>query len=301
LAIDPTLPVKKPTDPNPGFSLEFRSDAIPAGLIAVGLWMGRREFLQSLGVAVISAGATYLTVKKTSLSIGTYVQMGTSVTSGVTPSANITPSIVGDRLGILGINAGMPGACAGRNKYPEIEHRSLYCLVDSIVSGSWTAQNSESDPSLKSNLFHLMTADLSKVTYLGLEYGTNDFSYSRPLGINQDATPDTFKGALNYSLKKLATAFPHLRLFLITPAWRLNNEEQDSDTHPNDLGIFLKEYVDGMLDIAVLHHVPCLDMWRVLGTNIDNYKTLTFDGTHPNPEGAQRRGEVIASFIKAAF
>jgi lysophospholipase L1-like esterase len=263
--------------------------------------MGRRKFLQSLGVAAISAGATYWTVKKTSFSIGTYVQMGTSVTSGVTPSANITPSIVGDRLGMLGINAGMPGACTGQNKYPEIEYRSLYRLVDAIISGSWTAQKAEEDPSLKANLSRLMTADLSKVSYLGLEYGTNDFNYSRPLGANRDATCETFKGALNYSLKKLAVAFPRLRLFLITPAWRLNVEELDSDTHPNEIGLFLKEYVDGMLEIAALHHIPCLDMWRTLGLNIDNYKTFTFDGTHPNADGARRRGEVIASFIKAAF
>jgi lysophospholipase L1-like esterase len=33
--------------------------------------------------------------------------------------------------------------------------------------------------------------------------------------------------------------------------------------------------------------------------NADNYKTLAFDGVHPTLEGARRRGEVVASFIKA--
>lgn len=263
--------------------------------------MNRRELLKYSGAAAISAGATYLAVKRPGFSRGTYIQMGTSITSGVVPDAGITPSIVGDRLGILGINAGMPGACTGHHKYPQIDNRSLYCLVDGIISGDWIAQRAEEEPSSKVSLSHLMTADLSKVTYLGLEYGTNDFNYARPLGTNSDATLETFKGALNYSLKKLAMAFPRLRLFLIAPAWRLNFEDLDSDIHPNEIGIFLKEYVDGMLDIASLHHVPCLDMWRTLGLNIDNYKTFTVDGLHPNEEGARRRGDVIASFIMATF
>jgi lysophospholipase L1-like esterase len=227
--------------------------------------------------------------------------MGTSVTAGVSPGADITPAVVGDRLGMIGINAGMDGACTGHNKYPEIEHRSLYSLVDAIVSADWTAQNNESVPSLKAHLARLKTADLSTVTYLGLEYGTNDFNYGRPLGTNSDATCDTFKGALNYSIKKLVATFPRLHLFLITPAWRLNFQELDSDTHPNEIGVFLRQYVDGMLEIAALHHIPCLDMWRTLGISIDNYKIFTHDGVHPTTEGARQRGEVIASFINATF
>jgi lysophospholipase L1-like esterase len=202
---------------------------------------------------------------------------------------------------MLGINAGFDGACVGHHKFPGLEHRALYSLVDAITSGDWTAQRAESVTSLKSHVSMLMTADFSKDTYLGLEYGTNDFNYSRPIGSDSDVSCDTFKGALNYSIKKLVAAFPRLRLFLITPAWRLNYADQDSDQYPNEIGLFLKQYVDGMLEIAALHHVPCLDMWRTLGLNIDNYKTFTFDGTHPNPDGARRRGEVIAAFIKATF
>jgi lysophospholipase L1-like esterase len=260
---------------------------------------GRRDFLKTAGVAAVSAAATYWAVKAPRG--GSYVQMGTSVTAGVTESANITPTVVGDRLGMLGINAGLHGACTGRNKYAEIECRSLYCLVDALISGDWTTQNAEGDRSSKASVARLKTADLSAGTFLGLEYGTNDFGYSRPLGLSSDATCETFKGALNYSLKRLATSFPRLRLFLITPAWRLNFEGLDSDTHPNEASVLLKEYIDGMQEIAALHHVPCLDMWRGLGVNADNYKTFTFDGTHPNAEGARRRGEVTASFIQAAF
>ena len=83
--------------------------------------------------------------------------------------------------------------------------------------------------------------------------------------------------------------------------WRLNLEDLDSDTHPNSRGIFLREYVDAMLETAALNHVPCLDMWRTLGLGINNYKSFTYDGTHPNEAGAIRRGEAIAAFMSSVF
>ena len=138
-----------------------------------------------------------------------------------------------------------------------------------------------------------MATDFNKVTHLGLEYGTNDFTVCAPLV--------TFKAALSRSVQKLLASFPKARVFLITPAWILNFEELDSDTHPNKSGLFLKEYVDAMVEVAASKGVPCLDMWRTLGINAVNYKSFTLDGTHPNETGARIRGEVIASFISAAF
>lgn len=263
--------------------------------------MNRQGVLQSLGAAAVGAAGPYFAMNWSRQPVGSYVQMGTSVTAGVTESASITPTIVGNRLNMLGINAGLHGACVGHHKFPEIDQRSLFSLVDALVSGDWSRQSVEADAGVKLSFSRLLTADLSKVTYLGLEYGTNDLAYCRPIGSNTDATCETFKGALNYSLKKLSAAFPRLRLFLIAPAWRLNFENLDSDTNPNEIGLFLKDYVDAMLDVAARHHVPCLDLWRTLGVNINNYKTFTFDGTHPTQEGSVRRGEVIASFVKATF
>jgi hypothetical protein len=39
--------------------------------------------------------------------------------------------------------------CAGQNKHPETEDRSLYCFVDPIITGDWTAQNVEGVDELK--------------------------------------------------------------------------------------------------------------------------------------------------------
>ena len=262
--------------------------------------MNRREVLLALGAAAAGAAGTYFTMARPHPR-GIYLQMGTSITAGVTPEAGLTPALVGDHLGMVGINAGLYGACAARRTVPGVDQLALFALVDAVISGDWSRQASESNPVVRTNISNLAKADLSKVSYLGLEYGANDYAYNCPIGHASDVDCGTFKGALNYSLSKLSDAFPNLRMFLITPSWRLTTKELDSDTNPNDIGLFLKDYVDALIDVAERYHIPCLDMWRTLGINIHNYKALTIDGIHPNDEGAVRRADVISSFIRATF
>jgi lysophospholipase L1-like esterase len=223
--------------------------------------------------------------------------MGTSVTAGMhAPGAYLTPEIVGSRLNLTPINVGFDGAGAGVYQRPVHDAFSLRELTDAITSGDWSAQDRSIAAMAGGNeaqLARIKTVDFSRVTHLGLEYGTNDFIVSAPLA--------SFKEALTYSVQKLLASFPKARVFLMTPAWLLNFEALDSDTHPNQGGIFLKQYVDAVVSVATATGVPCLDMWRTLGINATNYKAFTLDGTHPNEAGARIRGEVIASFISSAF
>jgi lysophospholipase L1-like esterase len=229
--------------------------------------------------------------------------MGTSITAGLHgPGANLTPITVGARLNLTPINVGFDGACAGHN--PNMDEFSLCWLVDALISGDWSAQDKAAaalDPVVAATLSRFKAIDFNKVTHLGLEYGSNDFTLATSLGTSTDTTRETFRGALNYSIRRLLAVYPQLHLFLITPAWLLNFQEQDSDTHPNSRGTYLREYVDAVVETAALNHTPCLDMWRTLGLGINNYKLFTYDGTHPNEAGAIRRGEAIAAFISSVF
>ena len=275
--------------------------------------MNRRSFLQNLGLVSGTAATTYWVTKwenrpKPAPPIqlrGIYVQMGTSVTAGLHgPGANMTPITVGSRLNLAPVNVGFDGACTGTLNLPGLDEFSLSWLVEAIISDDWSPQEralAAHDPIVATTLAKLREVDFNIVTHLGLEYGPNDFTLGMPIGVSTDSTKETFKGSLNYAIKRLMTSFPQLRLFLIAPSWRLNFEEKDSDTHPSAKGIFLREYVDAMIEMAALNHVPCLDMWRTLGLNINNYKKLTYDGTHPNEDGAIRRGESIAGFINSVF
>jgi lysophospholipase L1-like esterase len=266
--------------------------------------MNRRRFLENIGLAAVASGATYWFARRSRFSGGSYVQMGTSVTSGgpFAKHSGSTPAIVGGKLDMLAINAAFPGSCAGLHKFKSLDPVSLCSLADAIVSNDWSLQSGRTGDTVRdAAMSKLMTAGFGSVTHLGLEYGTNDFRYDRPIGLDTDSRKETFKGALNYSLQKLFASYPGMRVFLITPAWMPTIDGLDSDEHPNGIGSFLKEYVDAMTRIAELNHIPCLDLWRNLEVNKTNYKTFTVDGTHPNDLGAMRRGEMIASFMNATF
>lgn len=260
--------------------------------------MKRRTVLQGIGLVGLTAGTTFwLSRPRVRRPRGVYVQMGTSITAGLhAPGANLTPFTVGSRLNLTPINLGFDGACAGAFQRPYIDDFSLCKLVDSIISSGWNSQDKSMtfiNDGNEAALARIKTVDFNQVTHIGLEYGTNDFTVCAPIA--------TFRDWLNYAIRKLLTAFPKARLILITPAWQLNFEDLDTDTHPNQSGIFLRQYVETMVSVAAATGIPCLDMWRTLGINAVNYKAFTFDGRHPNETGAIIRGEVIASFISSAF
>jgi hypothetical protein len=234
---------------------------------------------------------------------GLYVQMGTSITAGIrAPDAYRSPAIVGECLGMEAVNVGFEGASACTGHSPEFDQLSLVRLVDAITTRDWSAQDEAmvkfADETKVPILERLKAVDYSRVSYLGLEYGTNDFTLNMPIGSDTDESPATFKGALNQSVLKLRAAFPRLKPFFITPAWFLDYEDRDTDHYPNKAGFFLIDYVDAMLSIAERRQIHGLDMWRRLGINSHNYGLFTFDSKHPNAAGAELRGDLTAWFIK---
>jgi lysophospholipase L1-like esterase len=257
--------------------------------------MRRRELFQMAGVAVISASGAYGLAKRTRFSGDCYVQMGTSITSGVgTKYGASTPDVVGGRLGMYAVNVGFPGSCVGPHKFPELNSLSLCSLADAIATGIWTDQLAHSWEKIRTeSLTRLRKLDFSKVDYIGLEYGPNDFHYDRTL--------DSFTGCLEYAVRRIACQYPKLRIFIITPSWILTEDRLDSDASPNGIGLYLRQYVEAMIQVATRVHIPCLDMWRTSGINSTNYKAFLLDGTHPSDYGAHVRGDVIASFINATF
>jgi len=240
---------------------------------------------------------------------GLYAQMGTSITAGLrAPDAYRAPAIVGERLQIDAVNVGFESTYTGIGIHDDFDQLSLLALSEAIVSADWSKQDiavsrlstleDETKPPI---LRKLKGIDFSKVTYLGLEYGTNDFTLNVPIGKDSDTSGTTFKGALSQAVRKLTSTYPMMKIFFITPAWFLDEKDRDTDYNANKAGHFLKDYVDAMLEIADINRIHCLDMWRTLGVNKDTYNEFTFDSKHPNAKGAQRRGELTASFITKVY
>jgi lysophospholipase L1-like esterase len=179
---------------------------------------------------------------------------------------------------------------------------SLFSLSNAIVSGDWSAQSKRTGNLLRDvAISRLMTAGFETVSHIGLEYGPNDFRYDSPIGSDSETCRETFKGALNYSIRTLLAGYPKIRVFLITPWWMPTFDDRDSDQYPNGAGFFLREYVDAMLQVADLNRIPCLDLWSTSGVSKFNYREFTIDGVHLNDAGVIRRADMIASFMRSVY
>lgn len=260
----------------------------------------RRRVAKTIGLLTAASAMSFWAGRRSASATGCYVQLGTSITAGTgTKYGGQAPQIVGDELGMIAVNGACPGSCAGQHKFPAFDPVSLYSLADAIVSGDWSAQSGRSGEIIRDRaISHLMTTGFDTVTHFGLEYGTNDFRYDRPIGDDSETCKETFKGALNHAVRALLKAYPTARVFLITPWWMPTYGDQDSDIYPNELGFFLKDYVEAMFACAHLNRVPCLDLWTDAGVNKQNYRDFTLDGVHPNDAGVFRRADLIAAFIR---
>lgn len=189
---------------------------------------------------------------------------------------------------------------------------SMCSLADAIVSGDWTAQDA-SVANVSTNgipsyfpetLEILKSLDFSKVDVITIAYGTNDFTNGGPLD-NEDEPTDasSFAGALRYSIEKLLTAYPHLKIFICCQTYRFWQENgvitDDSDTHI----IYdkkLTDYVAKTKEVAEAYHLPYIDFYYSLGVNKFNrtrYFSVT-DSTHPNTVGCHL---IAAHMAKALF
>lgn len=226
--------------------------------------------------------------------------------------------MIADATGAIAYNCGF-GGC--RMAYHSDKWRafSMYALADAITTGVWTAQDSAvanpptGMPSYFSDTLALLKSiDFDEIDYITIGYGTND--YAGNVFINStDATftepYEYFKGALAYSLEKILTTYPHIKVIVITPCWRwfLTDGEyaysSDDSESINTRGYYLYDYVDAIVDICNKYHVSYVDTYYTLGLN--EYTHLTYfpstDGTHLNQLGRQLRADRIVGQMQSLF
>lgn len=241
----------------------------------------------------------------------TCVCFGDSVTGNMT-APNDYPSILAEETGMTVINAGF-GGCRMSDTHPTAAYAafSMVKLADAVASGNWTLQDANvSGLSVATNgvehLAALKTVDWSKVDFVTIAYGTNDVQGA--VGIDNAGNPqDTKKylGALRYAITKLLTAYPHIKLMLLTPIYRYWNEENvDSDSKMFNGGTqHFTEWGDGLLKVAEEYKIPAVDMYRTLGFNAITraYYFPSTDGTHPNVKGLELIGQKIAARLLSEY
>lgn len=240
----------------------------------------------------------------------TVVNFGDSIFGNYRPPVDIS-TFIADATGATAHNCGFGGCRMGTHSRTNYGAFSMFRLADAVATGDFSVQDaaiadtaaSEPLPAyFSSTLALLKSIDFSTVDIVTIAYGTNDFAGENQIDDAQDAfNTSAFAGALRYSIERILSAYPHLRIFICTPTYRfwLDNSLTDvgytfssdtvfdSDTCTNPSGDKLTSYAEKAKEVAQAYHLPCIDNYHELGLNRFNrsvYFTAT-DGTHPNETG----------------
>ena len=218
------------------------------------------------------------------------------------------PSVLAAETGMTVVNAGF-GGCRMSDTHSDTGYAafSMVKLADAVVSGDWTVQDNNVDnvsavTHAAEHLDALKAVDWSKVDFATIMFGTNDVQSAVPIDdADNSKSTKTYLGSLRYAIEKILTAYPHVKLLLLTPIYRYwNDDELDSDEKMFNGGTqHFYEWGDGLLEVAKAYKIPAVDMYRTLGFNAltRSYYFPSTDGTHPNINGLK----VIAGKIAGAL
>ncbi|PJI34075.1 hypothetical protein CU320_01700 [Acinetobacter pseudolwoffii] len=223
------------------------------------------------------------------------------------------PQQIGTRLGASGYNVGFGGCRWAKHTNALYDPFSMYRVADYIATENLTGlmdaaialrDSAQADDNTAA-VTRLQSLDFSTVDYVTIFYGTNDFSGPNPIGTDSDTTGDTVKGAINLTLDKLLTKYPNLKIVLITPIWRarmLTGDGLESDSNPNSLGLYLRDYVEAIKDMGTKYHVPVLDLYNTSGINkYTKAQYISSDGLHLNAAGDTHLANLIAAKLSSTY
>ena len=220
-------------------------------------------------------------------------------------------------------NAGFGGCRMSSHHHDNWTPFSMFSLANAVTSGDFSIQEralrgelrKDGDPSLPTyfpeRIEALRAVKWSEVDIATISFGTNDFTANNRRIYNDGDRydTDTYAGALRYSIEKLRSAFPHIKLYIISPTYRFFIDREngfryidDSDTHVNKRDNTLLDFVKATADIAAEYGLPYIDNYYGPGISRENrydyfYET---DGTHHKAEGKLLIAEHIVKCIFGA-
>jgi lysophospholipase L1-like esterase len=218
------------------------------------------------------------------------------------------PDTIASITGMTVTNVGIGGTCMGRHPNTNYNALSMHKLADAVVSNVWTEQDTAATTlgaAYTTIISRLKSTNFSQIDYVVFAYGTNDFAYASNLGTKDDSDPvGSFYGAINYVINKLQTAFPHLKISMVTTMFssKIAVDKGDSDITASFYGKYRTEFADTMVEAGGTNHVPVWNAYR--NSNINKYNAslyLSSDGVHPVQAGYDLLGQKVSSFLKANF
>lgn len=238
------------------------------------------------------------------------VCFGDSITGSVDEISNNNWCMyLSDATGVKTINQGY---WSGRVAYADdaadvVNAFAFYKLVDSIISGDWSDQDIiYSTPGYEGHaaqLDKLKQINFSEVDFLSISLGTNDFASGTPFEIEgQPKSTESVNGAFRYSIEKLLTNFPQLRILITTPIYRFIPSTGEDYVVG---GQTLQSFVDDYIELGKEMRIPVINLYNDIGVNKTNrvyyWGANGGDGLHPIATMKKVMGEKIAGGLVSIY
>lgn len=215
---------------------------------------------------------------------------------GMTRDQTSVPAYAAAYTGAKIYNAGFGGCRMSVHPSSGYAAFSMWALAEAVATGTWTTQDAQASSGqdyFTEQLSTLKGIDFSSVDAVVIHYGTNDFAANVTIDDATDvAKTTTVCGALRYSIRKLLTAYPKLKIYISLPLYRMW-DGVGAETHTNSLGKKLSEYNAAIKAVAAEFNLPVIDGYGRLGINALNDSAYSTDGTHLSDHGRRAFGELI--------
>lgn len=219
---------------------------------------------------------------------------------GMTRDQTSVPAYAAAYTGAEVYNVGFGGCRMAVHPTSGYAAFSMWSLADAVASGSYTTQDAQASSGsdyFPAQLALLKTINFSGVDMIVIHYGTNDFAANVTIdNTSDDDDTATLCGALRYSLRKLMTAYPKIRIFVSVPIYR-KWSSTGAETYTNGSGKKLRDFCEALIGVAGEFNCPVIDGYKALGINTINNAAFSSDGTHLNDHGRKAFGELIGGSL----
>ena len=239
------------------------------------------------------------------------VNFGDSIFGNARPPEDVS-TYLAEKTGAEVLNCAFGGCrMAIHNQLGHWNAFTMVNLAEAIANGDYSVQdealNYDDRTSYAEEPLSLIKAtDFSKVDIVTIAYGTNDFTSNIPLD-NAENPHDTttLAGALRTSIESLLTAYPNLRIFVLSLAYRFyidaNNEYiEDSNTRTNSNNNTIPNFNAKLKEVAGEYNIPFVDNYNIGIGKFNRYQYFSVtDGTHHNETGRKLIAEHLAGALSS--
>lgn len=150
--------------------------------------------------------------------------------------------------------------------------------------------------------------DLNKGADIIVVYGgVNDYIHGdAPIGDENDITPATFNGAVNYLMNFLKNEYPNSKIVFMTPAHchfcGISDMEISKNENKREDAMPLEGYVKIIERAGKKNGVAVLNLFENLGLDPNDEKVrneFTADGLHYNDKGQYYIAECLGNFLES--